>query len=151
MDKTLQQFSQIPPSERVLLLPHCLRRSKTCKATYDVEGLQCAKCDASCSVNRLKEAALKNGYKGLCVAPGGKLAIKYVKTKQPNAVLAVACDKELMEGVQAIKGLDSKTSPTIVIIPLIKDGCIDTTVDQEEALKIINIGCAVPVAGINRN
>jgi hypothetical protein len=151
MDETLERFSQIPPSERVLLLPHCLRHSKTCKATYDGEGLQCVKCDVNCSVNRLKEAALKYGYKGICIAPGGKLAIKYVKTKQPSAVIAVACDKELLEGVQAIKGLCSEINPTIVIIPLTRDGCIDTVVDDEEALKTISIGCVAPVAGVIHN
>ena len=43
MDKQLEQLAPIPASSRILLLPHCLRQSETCKATYNEEGLQCAK------------------------------------------------------------------------------------------------------------
>jgi hypothetical protein len=44
--------------------------------------------------------------------------------------------------------LGSEINPTIVIIPLTRDGCIDTVVDDEEALKTISIGCVAPVAGV---
>ncbi len=150
MNELLERISRIPPSGRILLLPHCLRQSKTCKATYNEEGLQCAKCNVDCSINRLRGAALNFGYKGVCVAPGSKLAIKYVKEKQPAGIIAIACDKELGEGVQAIKELGNESSPVIIIIPLIKDGCIDTAVDYNEALKAIGTGCILSTTGIHR-
>jgi hypothetical protein len=149
MDEMLELLSHIPPSGRILLLPHCLRQSKTCEATYNEEGLQCAECNVACSINRLRIAALEFGYKGVCVAPGGKLAIKYVKEKQPAAVIAVACDKELADGVRAIKGLGNGLNIVIIVIPLRKDGCVDTVVDDEEALKAISSGCITSIAGVN--
>lgn len=152
MDNTQRYLSQVNPSERILLLPHCLRRSDSCKAVYNKEGLQCVKCNPDCPVNLLQNAALDSGYKGICVAPGGRLAVNYVKEKKPRAIVAVACEKELEEGVQGVEELnrESNIKPVIVIIPLVKDGCVDTVVNIEEALEIINTGC-MEIAGEVQN
>ena len=132
-------LSQIAPAERILLLPHCLRHSSACQAIYNQNGLQCQGCDPDCAVNRLTTAAIRNGYKAVCVAPGGKLAIKFVKEKRPKAIVAVACDKELAEGMQGVNELEKESiNPVMVVLPLVKDGCVDTEVDIEEAIKVIN-------------
>src|SRR5450759_3362901 len=142
MNDVIDQLTQIPPSERILLLPHCLRRSNTCRATYDSHGLQCAGCNPECSVNKLRSLAIKYGYKGVCVAPGGRLAVNFVKEYRPKAVVAIACSKELEEGVQGVSSLAAENiKPIMVIVPLIKDGCIDTVVDDEKAMEIIGKGC----------
>ncbi len=142
---SLQQLVAIAPGERILLLPHCLRQSNTCRASYNREGLQCIVCNPACAVNILRSAALEAGYKGVCVAPGGHLALKYVQEKQPRAIVAVACEKELQEGVEGVKGMNGNVSmPVIVIIPLVKDGCVDTEVDVQSALDVINAGCMEP-------
>jgi hypothetical protein len=89
---------------------------------------------------------MEYGYKGICVAPGGRLAVKYITEMRPAAIIAVACDKELEEGVKAVKTLaEDDDIPLIVIVPLLKDGCVDTVVDTDEALEVIGAGC-VPVA-----
>jgi len=89
------------------------------------------------------------GYKGVCVAPGGRLAVNFVREKQPEAVLAVACQKELDEGVHGVREVTGlAVKPLIVIIPLLKDGCVDTIVDTEEALNVLNCGCP---EGIGKN
>lgn len=142
MDFMIEQLSQTSTSERILLLPHCLRKSNTCVAKYNKHGLQCAECSPDCSINILSKAALDYGYKGVCVAPGGRLAVNFVKDKHPGAIVAVACEKELEEGVQGVGELeDQDIKPLIIIIPLLKDGCVDTIVDIEKALKIIGTGC----------
>lgn len=147
MEDSISQLAHIDPSARILLLPHCLRQSNTCKAKYNDEGLQCLGCNPDCAVNRLRAAALDCGYLGVCVAPGGRLAIKFVKAKQPKAIVAVACEKELQEGIQGVKELSwDTTTPVIVIIPLITDGCVNTEVDTEEAVEIINTG-SIAMAG----
>jgi hypothetical protein len=149
MNDSVEQLSGIAPSERILLLPHCLRKSNTCQAKYDKHGLQCVECNADCSVNILRSKALKCGYKGVCVAPGGHLAIKFVEEYVPKAIVAVACNKELEEGIQEIKKMSEEhVQPTMVIVPLLKDGCIDTEVDYKKALEIISTGC-IPVAAEN--
>jgi hypothetical protein len=40
---------------------------------------------------------------------------------------------------------EENVQPTLVIVPLLKDGCIDTEVDYKKAVEIISIGC-LPVA-----
>lgn len=149
-----ERLLRIPPSQRILLLPHCLRRSQTCQGKYGTRGLECYECNPDCSVNRLRQAAINLGYKGVCVAPGGRLAVNYVKETQPEAIVAVACQKELEEGihgVQELNGRPEEPAPVIVIIPLARDGCVDTEVDEERALELIALGCSLePVKGGSR-
>ena len=139
-----ERLSEIDASERILLLPHCLRRSASCRAKYNEYGLECQRCNPDCPVNRLTRAAARLGYKGVCVAPGGRLAVNYVKLMHPRAIVAVACEKELDEGVRGVQKLTKMASsaPIIAIIPLSKDGCIDTDVDEDQALEIISFGCS---------
>ncbi|MBN1189266.1 MAG: DUF116 domain-containing protein [Dehalococcoidales bacterium] len=142
MEDNLKQLYRVEPCQRILLLPHCLRRSQTCTARYDREGLQCQACNPECPVNLLRTAALESGYLGVCVAPGGRMAVQYVKEKRPRAIVAVACEKELEEGVEGVKSLARDSiSPLIVVIPLLKNGCLDTEVDIEQSVEIIRTGC----------
>jgi len=139
-------LSLVHPSQRILLLPHCLRPSQTCSGKYSKRGLECPKdCTEDCIIGHLRRAALSLGYKGLCIAPGGRLAVKYVKENSPKGVVAVACQKELEEGIHGVRELSSggNSMPPVVIIPLIKDGCVDTEVDEEQALKMITLGCSL--------
>ncbi len=143
------QLKDTPASQRVLLLPHCLRHAESCQASYDEHGLQCARCREDCAVNLLTARAEELGYGGVCVAPGGRLAVNFIREVRPRAVVAVACDKELAEGVQGVKamaGEEATDAPAIVVIPLTKDGCINTEVDVARALGVIGIGCETPSA-----
>jgi hypothetical protein len=142
MNNKMERLSHVDPEDRVLLLPHCLRKSNTCQAKYDSGGLQCVACNPDCAVNRLRATAVGLGYKGVCIAPGGRLAVNFIKEKRPEAIVAIACKKELSEGIQGVKKLVStKAAPLIVIVPLTKDGCVDTEVDEEKAHEIIACGC----------
>ena len=66
----INKLAAIPMAERILLLPHCLRRTDTCKAKYSKLGLECAECNPDCAINYLRSSALRLGYKGVCVAAG---------------------------------------------------------------------------------
>ena len=138
-----EQLRETPVDKRVLLLPHCLRHADICKATYDAHGLQCAHCSEDCAVNILTSRAKELGYLGVCVAPGGRLAVNFIKELMPKAVVAVACAKELTEGVQGVQAMAGETdleAPAIAIIPLLKDGCVNTEVDIARALDVISTG-----------
>jgi len=139
----ITQIAQIPVTERILLLPHCLRRTETCKAKYSKAGLECMACNPDCAINKLTKIAIDLGYKGVCVAPGGRLAVNYVNEIRPRAIIAVACQKELEEGIGNVNGLATYYSPLIVIIPLNKDGCVDTEVDVDKAAETIQAGCSL--------
>ena len=134
---------EIAPENRVLLLPHCLRSSQQCKARYDRDrGLLCESCKEDCPINQLKTAAEERGFGGVCIAPGGSLAIHYVETQQPQGIVAVACEKELEIGMQAVLSLsnngDNPRDIVVLTIPLCRDGCVDTEVDLEAVKEIIN-------------
>ena len=143
MNDESYELMQVPPERRILLLPHCLRRTETCHAKYGKWGLECGECNPECPVNNLRRAALDNGYMGVCVAPGGRLAVNYVKEMRPEAIVAVACEKELEEGIHGVQEISSKeeAAPVIAIIPLARDGCVDTEVDIEAAVEMISLGC----------
>jgi hypothetical protein len=130
----------IPPGERVLLLPHCLRPSETCPGRPSREGFRCpADCKEECPIRTLREEAVRLGYKGVCIAPGGSLALRFVQDAAPQAVIAVACAKELAAGEEAVAGL-GPTPPLVVVIPLSRDGCVDTEVSLDSALNLLRAG-----------
>jgi hypothetical protein len=137
-----RRMSRIPPAQRVLLVSHCLRRSSGCHAVQGEWGLECRHCTESCAVHRLSEAARRLGYKGVCIAPGGSMALSYVRRIQPQGIVAVACRKELEQGIQAVNGAASffASRPAILAVPLTKDGCVDTEVDVPRALQTIELG-----------
>jgi len=140
-----ERLSQIAPSERVLLLSHCQRPSQTCPGKFNKKGLVCTEdCNENCVIRRFKEAALRAGYKGICIAAGGAMAIRFVKENNPAGIVAIACDKELAEGVEGVREIvkDEQEMPAIVNIPLLTDGCVDTEVDEEQVMKTIFLGCS---------
>ena len=137
-------FSHINPADRILLLSHCLRPSQSCTAKYDKRGLICTDdCKEDCVIGRLRKAALELNYKGICIAPGGSLAVKYVKETKPAGIVAIACQKELREGVESVREFsNANNTPSIISVPLTKDGCVDTEVDETQAMKAIYLGCS---------
>ena len=139
---------KVPFSHRVLLLPHCLRPSEDCPGKMTKQGLDCSGCEITeCAVYQLRQTALEAGYQGICVAPGGKLAIRFLSEHQPEAVIAIACDKELEEGLEAIAEMEwPDEQPPVATIPLSLDGCVDTEVDVPMAQRIILScnGCKEP-------
>ena len=138
----------IDKDKRILLISHCLRSSGDCTAKMTKAGLECRDdCPTRCTVGRLRIAAQKLGYKGVCIAPGGSMALKFIKNNKPQGIVAIACIKELEEGVCAVKELveDRKgnapdvNGPVVVAVPLLRDGCVDTEVDEGEAERIIRL------------
>ena len=138
-----KKLATIPPAERVLLLPHCLRPTENCPGKYSKQGLVCPEdCSEPCAIRALREAAMNLGYKGSCVAPGGALALRFVKEMKPRGIVAVACGKELelgIDGVESMAESEDVQTPVIEVIPLSKNGCVDTDVDVEQALRTIEL------------
>lgn len=135
------ELARVPPSERVLLLPHCLRPAAACPGRPGRGGFGCLPdCPVEgCPIRALREEALRLGYKGVCVAPGGALALRFVRETRPKAVVAVACERELAEGREAVARL-GEDPPLVVVVPLSRDGCVDTEVDLEAVLSVLRSG-----------
>jgi hypothetical protein len=103
------------------------------------QGLDCTGCTLTdCAIYQLRAFADEAGYGGVCVAPGGRLAVRFLAERQPAGVIAIACDKELEEGLEAIAEMEWESEhPIVVTFPLSQDGCVDTEVDVEAAQDII--------------
>lgn len=88
-----------PVKTLLLLLPHCIQRSE-CKIriTFDVNN--CERC-GKCAVAELINVAEKNGIE-LSVATGGGIARRTVDKVRPDAVVAVACERDLISGIKDI-------------------------------------------------
>ncbi len=136
----------------MLLLSQCLRPSQTCPGKMGKKGLACPDgCQEACVIGRLRQAALELGYKGVCIAAGGAMALRFVTENNPRGIVAVACPKELAEGVQAVRDMagNGAEAPAIVSVPLLADGCVDTQVDEAEVLAAIRLGCGAATARVS--
>lgn len=134
----LDKLSQVPPAERVLLLSHCLRPAQSCPGKFSREGLICPEtCPEACCLKDFRETALRLGYRGVCIAAGGAMAVNFVRKYKPKGIVAVACSRELEEGVERVMHSDLPETPVIVVIPLLRDGCVDTEVDSAKVIEAI--------------
>ena len=113
-------------SRRVLFLPHCSRKymDKRCKAVFDrdIPSYRCAHCSPDCLVNQATSAGEKKGY-DVYVLPGGSCIHQILQKGRYEALVGVACGEEirLAEGLLDKIGLPGQN------VPLIKNGCANTT------------------------
>ena len=118
------QVASIPPSRRLLLLPHCLKHADGCPADYDQFGLDCKQCGA-CSIADFRTIAEDMGYKVL-VAEGSPIVMKIIVSGYVDAIVGVAClnvlekaiDKVLLAGIPCMA------------VPLLSSDCRNTSVDE---------------------
>src|SRR5512139_1499146 len=130
-------------TDRILLLmPHCLQFNECAiKITSDV--YKCQAC-GKCRIKDLVELAQKYNVH-LSVATGGTLARRRVAEARPQAIIAVACERDLTSGIQ-----DSYPLPVIGILNDRPYGpCFNTSVDiakVADALEFLAGGRCAPRA-----
>jgi geranylgeranyl diphosphate synthase, type II len=117
------QFAAVPPSRRLLLLPHCLRHVKECKGSYDARGLACAECGA-CTLAGLKAEAESLGYTVL-IAEGSPAVVEIVLRGQADAILGMAC----LDSLEKVFARVAALGIPHVAVPLLTDGCVATTAE----------------------
>ena len=86
------------PEHLLLLVPHCLQNSK-CDVRMDIDMTACRLC-GRCQVKDLIKLAEEYGIRR-AIATGGELALQRTRDKSVQAVVAVACEKELRQGIFA--------------------------------------------------
>jgi hypothetical protein len=147
----MTRLADVPPSRRILLLSHCLRPSQECPGKFSKGGLQCLPdCQVPCVIGSLRRVAERLGYLSVVVAAGGSMALRCVKESKAAGIVAVACAKELKEGVEAVMewvnqpdtSVQEQEMPAIVLVGLTKDGCVDTEVSEDEVIKALRLGCS---------
>lgn len=114
------------PADRLLVVtPHCLQLA-TCphKITRDPDN--CRRC-GGCDIGALVTLAHEMGFH-FFVATGGTLARQIVYETRPKAVLAIACERDLMSGIQDVYPL-----PAVGVLNIRPNGpCFNTHVDIDE-------------------
>lgn len=115
----------VKPDKLLILTPHCIQQ-ENCphKVTKDITN--CRHC-GGCQVGDLAQLAEKYGVH-LAIATGGTLARKVIKMIRPQALLAIACERDLTSGIQDVFPL-----PVIGILNQRPCGpCCNTRVDMVE-------------------
>ena len=86
------------PENVLLLLPHCLQHH-ACKELVKEDIRNCKGC-GRCKVKELRALAERIGVR-VHIASGGREALERARWPDVRAILAVACSKELSEGIRA--------------------------------------------------
>lgn len=120
-----ETVAAIPYEKRLLLLPKCLRDDKGCPASFDDIGLLCQNC-GRCVIGDLKSQAEQLGY-AVLVAEGSPVVMSLIEAGRIEAVIGASC-LSVLERV--FPYMEAGAVPGIAI-PLLRDGCVNTSVDIE--------------------
>ena len=111
--------------EIMILTPHCLQKS-TCGLRVTQNPDLCKGC-GQCNVQDLVGLKKKYGVQ-LAIATGGTLARRRITELKPKAIIAVACERDLISGLQDVKNL-----PVLAIVNRRPEGpCVNTEMDIEQ-------------------
>ena len=87
------------PSHILILLPHCLQNTD-CGIRITTDIHKCEKC-GKCDIGRL--AMLSEKYNiPIAIATGGTLARKIIVENKPKFIIAIACQRDLVEGLREV-------------------------------------------------
>ena len=115
----------------IILVPHCVQKN-SCKLKVTNKIENCAKCGL-CNIGELIKLKEKIGI-NIFIATGGTLARKIIMENKPKAVIAVACERDLISGIQ-----DMKHIPVLGVFNKRPYGpCVDTFIDIHEVESAIN-------------
>ncbi|HBE73846.1 MAG TPA: hypothetical protein DDW31_07170 [candidate division Zixibacteria bacterium] len=113
---------RLRPGPVMLLLPHCLQQSD-CRHKVTADVANCIGC-GRCPLAELSRISRENAVT-MVVATGGTLARRLIGEVRPAAILAVACERDLVSGIQ-----DAYPIPVYGVLNQRPHGpCRDTTVD----------------------
>ena len=115
----------IEGNDILILIPHCIQNT-FCpyRITVNVENCKhCGKCNVG-DLIRLREEFGVN----IKVVTGGTLARKTVKSLKPKAIIAIACERDLINGLHDVRNL-----PIIAITNKRPEGpCVNTSVNIDK-------------------
>ncbi len=113
---------EFPPDRVLILAPHCIQLD-VCRHKITKRADNCKQC-GKCNVGGLLEMSKRHGVH-MAVVPGGTLARQVIKSLRPKAVLAVACERDLVTGIQDVFPL-----PVIGVLNDRPNGpCCNTRID----------------------
>lgn len=121
---------RVRPDNLIVIVPHCLQKSG-CRHNIIHDINSCKRCRA-CNICELLSIVEELGVRCYAAA-GGRQAAAIVKDPKVEAIVAVACEKELTEGILA-----AFPKPVVAVINKRPNGpCKDTCVDVKELKQAI--------------
>ena len=116
---------RVPASRLLVVTPHCLQLA-TCPHKITRDPGNCKRC-GGCDIGALVTLSEEMGFH-FFVATGGTLARQIIYKMRPQAVLAIACERDLMSGIQDVYPL-----PAVGVLNIRPNGpCYNTHVDMDE-------------------
>lgn len=116
--------------EILILTPHCIQKS-FCPHKITNDTNNCKRC-GQCNVDKLLDLKEEYGVE-FRIVTGGTLARKIIKNMKPKAIIAIACERDLISGL-----MDVRKIPIIAIINKRPQGpCLNTEVDLREVERAI--------------
>ncbi len=122
-NKSVRRRSEpLDPSELMILLPHCIQWWD-CPNRITSTVANCERC-GRCPVGAIAAISDKYGV-AVVVATGGGAALRALNNHAPKAVVAVACEHEMVDGIR-----DALPTPVLGVLNERPEGpCKNTTVD----------------------
>lgn len=122
--------SRKKPRRVLLLMPHCIQFSQCpVRITFQVDN--CKRC-GQCPIADLLHIKERYGI-DLAVATGGTIARRIVVETRPDLIVAVACERDLVSGIQ-----DTLPLPVYGIFNERPNGpCVDTRVPLDEVRTVL--------------
>ena len=121
---------KVPANKLLVLVPHCLQLAQ-CPHKITRDPNNCKRC-GGCNIGDLMKLSKELGFI-FFVATGGTLARQVVMKNRPQAVLAIACERDLMSGIQDVYPL-----PAVGVLNIRPNGpCYNTRVDIEEVKRTL--------------
>ena len=116
---------RVPADKLLVVTPHCLQLA-SCPHKVTRDPNNCKRC-GGCNIGDLVALAEEMGFH-FFVATGGTLARQMIYNMRPKAVLAIACERDLMSGIQDVFPL-----PAVGVLNIRPNGpCYNTSVDMNE-------------------
>jgi hypothetical protein len=113
------------PEKLLMLMPHCIQWDD-CKMKVTRNVRNCVGCN-KCEIGELVEISDEYGVE-LFIATGGTVARRKVTEHRPDALVAVACERDLASGIQ-----DAYPLPVLAIVNKRPQGyCMNAGVEMEE-------------------
>lgn len=125
----LRRHLRVRPEKILILTPHCLQWDQCPhKITRDIHNCrQCGRCPVG-AILALSQAAGAH----FAVATGGTLARQIVRDLRPKAIVAIACERDLISGMEDVMPL-----PVLGLLNRRPNGpCFNTNVDLH-ALRVL--------------
>ena len=121
---------KVKANRLLVIVPHCLQLA-ACPHKITRDPNNCKRC-GGCNIGDLMKLSDEYGFHFL-VATGGTLARQFVKEVKPKAVLAIACERDLMSGIQDVYPL-----PAVGVLNIRPNGpCYNTKVNISDVRKML--------------